>query len=165
MNKVIILFILNFKALEVSYKCVRQMSMREWQKLESSKFFCIVCAGCVPIQYLLYKVIRDLAFSRESTAATGRPLKRATQASNDRKLWKFLLMDVLFLERKISEAELTRLRYQFYSRFGVDPVGKADPEIGIEARVMDFNLDWKNILTQNSRLIFRGTPSTDFAEL
>ena len=73
-------------------------------------------------------------------------------------------LEALQSEGRITVVECNRLRSQFFQRFGEDPVGKADPENGVDAHVMDFNLNWKKIISDHSKVIFKGTPSTQFME-
>jgi hypothetical protein len=62
----------------------------------------------------------------------------------------------------ITEQEARILQSQFYTYFGVDPTGKADPEHHVEAHEMDFSLDWKQIISDHSKILFKGTPPTQF---
>jgi hypothetical protein len=73
-------------------------------------------------------------------------------------------LDQLHSEGKITAVELNRLKVQFYQHFEADPTGKADPENDVEAHVMNFNLNWKTIIQNHSKIIFKGTPPTQFME-
>lgn len=65
---------------------------------------------------------------------------------------------------KISDVEMNRLVAKFYENFGVDPIGNPDEENDIKVHIMDFDKDWKRILTNNSKIIFRGNPETQFVD-
>ena len=67
-------------------------------------------------------------------------------------------------EGKITSIEMNRLQNQFYNHFGTDPVENADPENGYDAHVMDFTLNWKKIISDHSKITFKGTPPTQFME-
>lgn len=73
-------------------------------------------------------------------------------------------LENLHAEGKLTFAELNSLRAQFYMNFGANPNGKEDEEHGTPAHVMNFNLNWKKIISTHSKLIFKGTPATQFHE-
>ncbi len=73
-------------------------------------------------------------------------------------------LDHLHSEGKLTFAELNGLRVQFYNYFGADPIGNEDKENGISTHVMNFNLNWKQIISAHGKLIFKGTPATQFYE-
>jgi hypothetical protein len=73
-------------------------------------------------------------------------------------------LEQLCQEEKITKRECEGLRIQFYKYFGGEPTGRGDPENQIEPHVMDFNLNWKEIIARHSKIIFKGTPETQFWE-
>lgn len=73
-------------------------------------------------------------------------------------------LDQLHSEGGITTSERNILKNQFFTHFGTDAIGKADPENGVDAHVMNFSLDWKKIITNHSKLIFKSTPATQFME-
>jgi hypothetical protein len=73
-------------------------------------------------------------------------------------------LDNLHSKGKITSVELNHLRFQFYNYFGTEPIGTGNSENGMVSHVMDFNLDWKKIISDHSKIIFKGTPATQFFE-
>ncbi len=65
---------------------------------------------------------------------------------------------------RLTTVELNTLRSQFYNLFGVEPLGKKNAEKNIEAHTMNFNLNWKEIITEHSKVIFKGSMPTQFSE-
>lgn len=66
---------------------------------------------------------------------------------------------------RLTSVESNRLHLQFFSHFGVEPLGKKNAEKNIEAHTMDFDLNWKEIITEHSKIIFKGSMPTQFVEV
>ena len=64
----------------------------------------------------------------------------------------------------LTTLELNTLRAQFYNHFGVEPLGKKDAEKNTKAHTMNFGLNWKEIITEHSKLIFKGAMPTQFID-
>lgn len=73
-------------------------------------------------------------------------------------------LEQLRLVGKITLIEYTNLVAQFVNHFGINPTGKGDLENEIEPHTMDFSLNWKDIIKKHSKIVFKGTPETQFIE-
>jgi hypothetical protein len=116
------------------------------------------------VQFLLQKDLSNLDTSSDLYNATKLQLKNVEEQLNVSHRKHLKGLEQLHSDKEITDLQLNRLRIQFYNLFGGDPVGNADPENESEAHVMDFSLDWKKILIQNNKVIFRGTPPTQFVD-
>lgn len=115
-------------------------------------------------QYLLQQDLNKLDANSESYQATQLQLK-VVEAQLEVLHEKHIKgLEQLQSEGKITNVEFNLLQFQFYSFFGVVPAGHADPERGIDTHIMDFNLNWKKIISDHSKMIFKGTPPTQFLE-
>lgn len=73
-------------------------------------------------------------------------------------------LEILHSDGRITRDELNRLRAQFYQYFGFYAIGNADEENEVVPHVMNFDLDWKKIIINHSKVVFKGTPPTQFIE-
>ncbi len=115
-------------------------------------------------QYLLKEEISNLDEKSPECKAAKMQLEEVENRLNKTYTKHLQGLDQLLREGKITQPECNRLRFQFYTYFGIEPSGKADLENGVEPHEMNFGLEWKKIITEHSKLIFKGTPPTQFME-